>query len=91
MKPNIELTEENAEGVATCASEQTRRIGESGTDSKAGIPKRFRLLKWNERVCLGDFVADENQQLKPWEGPSGFQADSFVKPIYRSNATSKLK
>jgi len=26
---------------------------------------------------------DEHQDFEPWEGPSGFRADSFLKPIYR--------
>jgi hypothetical protein len=46
-------------------------------------PGRFRRLKWNELVCLGDFVADGRRGFKLWEGPSGFRANSFVKPIYR--------
>ena len=48
-----------------------------------GVPKRFRRLKWNEVVNRGDFVEDEHRELEPWEGLGGFQADSFVKPIYR--------
>lgn len=63
---------------------------------KAGGPKHFRRLKWNELVSRGDFVADEHQGFEPWEGPGGFRADSFVKPIYRrdeshSNAAKQLK
>jgi len=55
---------------------------------------RLRRLKWNELVSRGDFVADERHGFEPWEGPSGFRADSFVKPIYRqdeshSTATKK--
>lgn len=49
----------------------------------AGVPKGFRRLKWNEVVSHGDFVADEHQGIEPWEGPGGFRADSFVKPIFR--------
>ena len=45
----------------------------------------FRLLKWNELVRRGDFVEDGHQGFEPWEGPSGFRADAFVKPIYRRN------
>lgn len=96
MKLNIELTEKNSEGVVTCAPEPTQRTGESGAPAKASIPKHFRRLKWNELVNLGDFVADEHRGLEPWEGPGGFRADAFVKPIYRrdenrSTATKKLK
>jgi len=59
-------------------------------------PKRFRRLKWNELVNRGDFVTNERRGFEPWEGPSGFRADAFVKPIYRrdesqSSTTRKLK
>jgi hypothetical protein len=47
------------------------------------VPKRFRRLKWNERVKRGDFVENGHQGFEPWEGPLGFRADSFVKTIYR--------
>jgi hypothetical protein len=53
-------------------------------NSAAHIPKSFRRLKWNELVSPGDFIADEHQGLEPWQGPSGFQADSFLQPIYRA-------
>ena len=50
---------------------------------KPGVPNHFRRLKSNELVCLGDFIANENETFELWEGPNGFQADSFVKAIYR--------
>jgi hypothetical protein len=56
---------------------------------RAGVPGRFRRLKWNEVVCHGDFVADERLGLEPWEGPGGFRADTFVKPIYRRKRTGR--
>lgn len=64
--------------------------------AKADAPKGFRRLKWNELVRLGDFVVDEQGGFELWEGPGGFRADSFVKPIYRRHesrllATKKLK
>ena len=43
----------------------------------------FRLLAWNELVRRGDFVEDGRQGFEPWEGPSGFRADAFVKQIFR--------
>lgn len=43
----------------------------------------LRLLKWNERVQRGDFVADGRQGFELWEGPSGFHAGTFVMNIYR--------
>jgi hypothetical protein len=61
---------------------------------KAGGPKHFRRLNWNELVSRGDFIADEHQGFEPWEGPGGFRADSFVKPIYRrheSRSTASKK
>lgn len=45
--------------------------------------KRFRRLKFNELVSVGDYVAGKDNQFEPWDGPRGFQAGSFVQPIYR--------
>jgi hypothetical protein len=53
------------------------------TSAAGGMVKQFRRLKTNELVGRGDFVADPHLGFKPWEGPTGFRADSFVKPIYR--------
>jgi len=50
---------------------------------KSVIPKRFRRLKWNELVNLGDYVRNEHRRFELWEGPGGFRADAFVRPIYR--------
>lgn len=52
----------------------------------AGVVMHFRRLKANELVSQGDFVADGRCGFEPWEGPGGFRADSFVKPIYRKQA-----
>jgi hypothetical protein len=65
-------------------------------DPKPVVPKRLRRLKWNERVSLGDFVRNERRRFEPWQGPGGFRADAFVKPIYRrdqshSTETKQLK
>ena len=57
----------------------------------AAGPEHFRRLKWNEVVRHGDFIADERLKLEPWEGPGGFQADSFLKPIYRRKLNGKLR
>jgi hypothetical protein len=56
------------------------------TPAAAAVVKHFRRLKMNELVGRGDFVADPLLGFKPWEGPTGFRADSFVKPIYRRAA-----
>jgi hypothetical protein len=45
--------------------------------------KHFRRLKWDELVVTGDFIVNEKRGFEPWEGPSGFRADAFLKPIYR--------
>jgi len=45
--------------------------------------KQFRRLKWDELVVSGDFIVNDRRQFEPWEGPSGFRADAFLKPIYR--------
>jgi len=58
-------------------------MNESDPAPVAIAPQSLRLLKWNELVRRGDFVADGRQGFEPWEGPSGFRADAFVKPIYR--------
>lgn len=55
----------------------------AGLSEKPNTSKDFRLLKPNELVSRGDFVAELPGEFQPWEGPTGFRADSFVKPIYR--------
>ena len=47
------------------------------------VPKGLRLLNSNELVSLVDFVEDQDRGFAPWEGPGGFRADAFVRPIYR--------
>ena len=51
--------------------------------SAAAVVTSFRRLAWNELVRRGDFVEDGRSGFEPWEGPSGFRADAFVKQIYR--------
>jgi hypothetical protein len=53
--------------------------------SRIAIPNRVRALKSNELVTTSDFILNQNKKLEPWEGPSGFQADSFIKPIDRED------
>ncbi len=56
----------------------------TGRNLQAGISaKHFRRLKWDELVTSGDYIVNEQQGFEPWEGPRGFRADSFLKPIYR--------
>jgi len=59
------------------------KIAPVETPPKPAAPLRVRRLKWNERVRAGDFVAALQRGFELWEGPTGFRADSFVKPIYR--------
>jgi hypothetical protein len=58
-----------------------------GTANAGGAaPNRapaYRRLKWDELVSRGDFVENDRHGFEPWDGPSGFRADAFVKPIYR--------
>jgi hypothetical protein len=45
--------------------------------------EQLRLLKWNELVRPGDFVAAGRRKFALWDGPKGFRADAFVAQIYR--------
>jgi hypothetical protein len=58
-------------------------MNEANPPAIAVVRKCLRLLKWNELVRRGDFVEDGREGFEPWEGPSGFRADAFVKQIYR--------
>jgi hypothetical protein len=56
----------------------------------AEVPAGFRRLERNELVCRGDYVADEDSGLEPWEGPAGFQAGSFARRVYRKEEPKTL-
>jgi hypothetical protein len=73
MKLNPEPAKKNGEDRTNCAT------------AEAGVPERYRPLKWNELVRHGDFTMDLCGGFEPWEGPTGFRADAFVKPIYRQD------
>jgi hypothetical protein len=83
-------------GVGACAGRSvepampTQPTGKSGAPAKAGVSKSFRRLKWNELVSQGDFVEDKFQRLELWDGPGGFRADAFMKPIYRRKEAKRL-
>jgi hypothetical protein len=81
--PTLQPSQSTIMDMEACDTQRPHAVGQPAPSPKAGIPKRFRRLEWNEVVCRGDFVADERLGLEPWEGPSGFRADAFVKPIYR--------
>jgi len=91
MKLNRNPTGRNRERTADCAARSMQPTGEPAAQSGAGVLERFRRLKWNEVVCHGDFVADERLGLEPWEGPGGFRADTFVKPIYRRKEIGRFQ
>jgi len=59
------------------------RFNVSETVVQAEVPKGFRRLKWNEVVVQGDCLVHEQRGFEPWQGPGGFRADTFLKPIYR--------
>jgi hypothetical protein len=44
---------------------------------------RFRRLKLSERVWIGDYIKSAAGGYEPWDGPGGFSASSFAKPVYR--------
>ena len=48
---------------------------------------RVRRLADDERVLRGDFIEHEPNQLTAWEGPNGFRASSFNRPVYRTTPT----
>jgi hypothetical protein len=68
-----------------------QRTSEPEASARASVPERFRRLNWNEVVWTGDFVADERLGLQPWEGPGGFRAGAFVRPIYRREETTRFR
>ncbi len=57
----------------------------SAESAPTGERHGFRLLKFNELVSVGDYVIGKDNGFEPWDGPRGFQAGSFVQPIYRRN------
>jgi hypothetical protein len=83
MKLKMECTRKNGENLASCATKTTQRMNKTDASAIVRATKGFRRLKWNELVSVGDFVADEHRGFELWEGPGGFRADAFVKPIYR--------
>jgi hypothetical protein len=74
-----------------CPAKPTQRTVKPEAPARAGVPERFRRLKWDEVVWLGDFVADERLGLQPWEGPGGFRAGSFARPIYQREETERFR
>lgn len=57
---------------------------DSGALIVAVAPPRLRRLKQSEVVRRGDWVEGGRQGFEPWEGPAGFRAGAFIKPIFRN-------
>jgi len=53
------------------------------TDQIVNEHGTFRRLNGDERVLRADWIMNEQRELSPWEGPTGFQASSFEHPVYR--------
>lgn len=88
MKTNSGFIERTRGRAAEGAVKRTHQTGDSEARAGNGDRKLFRRLKWNELVRNGDFVANGGRSLEPWEGPNGFRADAYVKPIYRRQERS---
>lgn len=85
----MEAADKSREPLAPDATGRTQSLSRPETTAQADIPGELRRLNGNEVVSRGDFVAGEHQGFELWEGPAGFRADSFVKPVYRQvRATS---
>ena len=68
-------------------SRPRQRREERETAPAAGPRAGFRRLRSHELVFFGDYVEDESLGFQSWEGPGGFRAGSFVKPVYRMKRT----
>jgi len=66
-------------------------ISESKASVMPVLLEQLRLLKSNEQVQRGDFVANPRHGFELWEGPSGFRADTFVRQTYRLLAPARTK
>jgi hypothetical protein len=76
---------------------KTRQAKATARKAKPGIAPAgrtrtgYRRLSWDEVVSRGDYVADEDQPLEAWDGPTGFRAGSFVKPTYRKGRNKRRR
>jgi hypothetical protein len=91
MNLNTNTTGKKSEDAARRATKRSPRAKQPAASAIADIPKRLRRLKWHEVVSPGDFVADKQRGFELWEGPNGFRADAFVKPIYRRGESRSAK
>jgi hypothetical protein len=65
-----------------------RRDAEGNTAPVADKRSDFRRLRANELVWSSDYVLDARLGLRLWDGPGGFQARTFTKPVYRKRGAS---
>ncbi len=87
MKSYLEPASANGERMMNRVHATTDGMDNPDLCVEAGVPEGFRRLRWNEVVCLGDFVVDARHGFQLWDGPRGFRADAFVKPTYRRDAS----
>jgi hypothetical protein len=83
MKLNIQLAAEKTQDAAAFAAGPMQPTMLPDAPVSFIIPDGFRRLKQHEVVSRGDYVASVHQGVESWEGPRGFRAGSFLKPIYR--------
>ncbi len=83
MKLNPESTDGGRGPAPDKVAETDQLANNSVVPADLSVLESFRRLKADEVVSPGDFVKNGHQGFDPWEGPSGFRASSFVKPIYR--------
>ena len=65
-----------------------RRKAEYKVAVVAGVASAFRRLRENELVWSNDYLFDRQVGLQLWDGPGGFQAGTFMKPVYRRRGAS---
>jgi len=82
------VTRERIRQVQNIALAKLRRMME---EPAPGLAAGFRRLEGGELVRHVDYVANERLGLQPRERPGGFRAGSFARPIYRKEATARLR
>jgi len=65
-----------------------QRDAECNTAVVADERSDFRRLRANELVWSSDYLLDGRLGLQLWDGPGGFQARTFTKPVYRMRAAT---
>ena len=83
MKPNLATTGTSWEAEAGGVAPGAQPAPKPAASARPEVSEHFRRLHSDEVVSIGDFVKVDHQGFELWEGPGGFRAASFVKPIYR--------